>query len=74
MPALSAIIQAASYRFELHGETQVRLDCVLTGIQRILERDSILIERVTPKGIRRVDIRPLIYEMRIDAHDSRVSV
>jgi radical SAM-linked protein len=58
MPALSAIIQAASYRFELHGETQVRLDCVLTGIQRILERDSILIERVTPKGIRRVDIRP----------------
>ena len=74
MPALSAIIQAASYRLELHGETQVGLDCVLTGIQRILERDSILVERVTPKGIRRADIRPLIYEMRIDEHDSRVSV
>ena len=73
-PALSAIIQAASYRLELHGKTQVRLNCVLTAIDTILERDSILVERVTPKGIRRVDLRPLIYEMHVDAHDSLVSV
>ncbi|NLB73852.1 MAG: DUF2344 domain-containing protein [Firmicutes bacterium] len=74
IPALSAIIQAASYRLELHGKAEVRLDCVLTAIETILERDSIIIERVTPKGTRRVDLRPLIYEMRVDTHDSLVSV
>ncbi len=73
-PALSAIIQAASYRLELHGETEVRLNCVLTTIDTILERDSIPVERVTPKGIRRLDLRPLIYEMRVEAHNSLVSV
>jgi radical SAM-linked protein len=73
-PALSAIIQAASYRLDLHGETQVRLDCVLKAIDTLLSRDSIEVTRVTPKGVRRVDLRPLIYEMRVDAHSSLVSV
>jgi radical SAM-linked protein len=74
IPALSAIIQAASYRLDLYGKMQVGLDCVLTGIERILTKDSILVERITPKGIQRVDIRPLIYEMRVDTHNSFVSV
>lgn len=75
IPALSAIIQAASYRLDLHGKTQVRLDCVLTAIGSILDKDSLEITRVTPKkGIRKVDLRPLIYEIRAESYDSIVSV
>lgn len=73
-PALSAIIQAASYRLDLHGETQVRLDCVMKAIDTLLASDSLKVTRVTPKGVREVDLRPLIYEMRADAHSSFVSV
>lgn len=73
-PALSAIIQAALYRLDLHFDAQVGLDCVLTAIDRVLDRDSIVVTHVTPKGARRRDLRPLIYEIRAESRDSIVSV
>ncbi len=73
-PALSVIIQVASYRLDLHGKAEMCKDTVLTAVDAILARDSIEVTRVTPKGIRRVDIRPLIYEICVDTHSSPISI
>ncbi len=73
-PALSVIVQAASYRLMFSGETEVRVDGILAAIEELMKSDSVFIERTTSKGVRRVDIRPLIYEMRVDGDSSSWSV
>lgn len=73
-PALSAIIQAASYRLDFPRKTQEERDRVFRAIDAILERGSILVQRDTAKGARNVDIRPLIYELQRESSGSCESV
>ncbi len=74
VPALSAIIQASAYRLDFHGERQVRPDHVSMAVDEIMDKDSIVIKRVTPKGIRKVNLRPLIYDINVESSRSHVSV
>ena len=74
VPALSALIEAACYGIKFTSFKKTRLDCLLTAVSEILKKDSIIIRRTTPKGIRRIDIRPLIYEMHGAMYDLTVVV
>ena len=74
VPALSAIIQASAYKIDLHGKGEAGLERVSTAVDEILDSDSIPFTRVTRKGIRKVDLRPLIYDVRVEPSDSPVSI
>lgn len=60
-PALMSVVTAASYQFSLWESSKL-----LEGkIQEILNQKSLVIERHTKKGPRKVDIRPLIYQLQL---------
>lgn len=60
VPALMSVVNAAEYKVLLNG------DIVLTEtVQKVLDADSLVVERTTKKGTRMVDLRPLIYSLEL---------
>ncbi|NLS44460.1 MAG: DUF2344 domain-containing protein [Firmicutes bacterium] len=72
--ALSAVIEAASYRLALHAEVKIDPGSIAKAVTEILSEDSIEIVRTTPKGTRRINLRPLIYDIRTEPENLPLSV
>ena len=66
LPALMSSINQATYRITFNGICQEKLKNV---IDELLRRDSIEIVRRSPKGEKKVDIRPGIIDLHCDGSD-----
>lgn len=63
-PSLSSMIRAASYDVDFGcGDAGECRDAVEAAIGELLRAHAIPVSRTTPKGIKEVDLRPLIYEL-----------
>lgn len=65
-PALSSVIRAAAYRLEFRPEDVGAADEVARAVDAVLRADALLVTRATPKGVREVDLRPLVYDLRFE--------
>lgn len=61
-PGARARVESATYQAELPPEVPLAAEAV----ERFLGRESIVVERSTPKGARSLDIRPATEWMRLD--------
>lgn len=61
---LMAVINAASYRIQLDAD---KIDSIALreAIKTFLEQQSILVERKTQKGIKSIDVRKGVYEIKV---------
>ncbi len=69
-PAPDSVVRAASY------EVDFRLDDIGGGpeaiegaIRGLVQADTVLVSRVTPKGVRELNLRPLVYDLRLEPGD-----
>ncbi|MEW6226999.1 MAG: TIGR03936 family radical SAM-associated protein [Bacillota bacterium] len=65
-PALSSVIRAASYRLEFRPEDVGAAGEVARAVDAVLKADAVPVTRTTPKGVRQVDLRPLVYDLRFE--------
>ncbi len=63
--SLMASIRAASYQIRTFAEDRRNLEEVKRCIQEFMNRDVIIIEKESKGNIKKVDIRPYIYEIKI---------
>ena len=69
-PNAMSSVAAADYCLTFRaGKGPENMDEYLDGLERFLQNESILIEKKTKKGSRELDIRPLIYEYKLQKGD-----
>lgn len=68
--SLMSTISSASFKIQMICSKEYNAEEIETVIKRFLAETSILVEKETKNGIKKADIRPLIYSLYSDGKDS----
>lgn len=67
--ALMAVINCATYRVKIKCRTGISQEEINESIREIMQREEIISRRISPKGTKDVNIRPLIWKLSADITD-----
>lgn len=71
---IMATLDAASYALTLSGDRELETDDLNQKLSELLSKNEIMIDKSTKKGLKKIDIRPMIFELNLISERAEVLV